>query len=342
MAEIPQIVRHWSILRCLSTRRLGASIDEIAADSGVSRRTIQRDLVKLQTLAFPITVETGPHGLKRWKLTADEGLINLKFTLEEAAALALGRQFLEPLAGTHFHAGAISALKKIRSTLSESALRHIEKLAHGFYHAVRGWTDYGHKAELIDSLVTAIEDRQVTAIGYHSLRSTEEVSLYDLYPLSLVYWKGALYLIADSPGHAGIRTFKVDRIRSVEVLKLPFAVPIPFDPEEYLRHSFGIFQSDAPPQTVRILFRSDAGRLLEERQFHPTQKVRRRRDGRWLVEFDLSSFEELQSWVMSWGAAAEVLEPEGFRERVSAALQDAARAYQKTSTVPGRRVTSPR
>lgn len=112
MADQPKIVRQWMILRSLSARRHGATIDELSSDSGVNRRTIQRDLKELQSLAFPVSDAIGPHGLKRWRLDSDEGLNTLIFTFEEAAALALGRQFLEPLVGTYFHAGAISALKK--------------------------------------------------------------------------------------------------------------------------------------------------------------------------------------------------------------------------------------
>lgn len=216
-------------------------------------------------------------------------------------------------------------------------MRHIERLAHGFYHAVRGWSDYSRKAELIDSLVTAIEDHRVTAIGYISLRSTEEVSQYDLYPLSLIYWRGALYLIADSPGHGQIRTFKVDRIQSAQVLQLPFATRQSFDPEAHLQHSFGIFQSDAEPQWVRVAFRGDVGRLLEERQFHPSQKVSRLRDGRWIADFQLSTFEEFQSWVLSWGAMAEVLEPASLRDQVAVALRESLAAYESPAEEPVRR-----
>ena len=57
----------------------------------------------------------------------------LEFTVEEAAALYLGRQFLEPLAGTYFFDGAQRAFQKIRATLGDAALRHLEKLAAAFY-----------------------------------------------------------------------------------------------------------------------------------------------------------------------------------------------------------------
>jgi predicted DNA-binding transcriptional regulator YafY len=327
MADSEQLIRQWTFLRTLSARRLGVSIDEFARETGYSARTIRRDLNLLKRLGFAIDEEKGPFGRKRWRMNGADGLVNLQFTLEEAAALYLGRQFLEPLAGTLFHSGAQSAFAKIRATLGDAALRHLEKLAGGFYHAARGWSDYSRKAELIDDLMRGIEDRRMTSILYRSLSSTEPVSQYDLYPLALIYWRGALYLIADSPTHGEIRTFKVDRIDSAQVLELRFAETVDFDAARFLEHSFGIFQKDGEPIRVRVAFRPQVARLLEERQFHPSQKLTRRRDGRVVAEFRLIAHEELTSWILGWGPLAEVLEPAELREQIAQAHLEAADVY---------------
>lgn len=327
MADAKQLVRQWRLLRTLAARRYGATVKELAAESNTTTRTIRRDLVELREVGFAIQEHPGENRCKRWKLDDADGLVNLKFTLEEAAALFLGRQFLEPLAGTLFHTGAKSAFAKIRSTLGETALRHLEKLAAGFYHAANGWSDYGEKAALIDDLVRAIEDRRMTAIEYRSLRSTEPVSHYDLQPLSLTYFRGALYLVAHSPSHGAIRTFKVDRIGAVEVLNLPFADPIPFDAAEYFANSFGIFQKDGEPSRIRIAFQPQVRRVLEERQFHGSQRLSFRKDGRTVAEFRLSVVEDFMSWLLSFGATAEVLEPAELREQVAKAHREAAEIY---------------
>jgi predicted DNA-binding transcriptional regulator YafY len=327
VADTEQLVRQWRLLRSLAARRLGATLEDLAAEGNASTRTIRRDLVKLREVGFPLIEQVGDHGRKRWRLDDAEGLVNLKFTLEEAAALFLGRQFLEPLVGTMFHAGAHSAFEKIRATMGEAALRHLERLAAGFYHAARGWTDYASKAALIDDLVRAIEDRRLAAIEYRSLSSTEPVSQYDLYPLSLVYWRGALYLVAQSPSHKAVRTFKLDRISNAQVLTLPFAEPIDFDAAHFFEHSFGIFQKDGEPIRVRVAFRPQVVRLLEERQFHPSQRLTRRKDGRVVAEFRLTALEDFVSWVLSFGPLAEVLEPVELREDVARSHRDAASIY---------------
>jgi len=330
LPDQPAILRHWILLRSLGARRQGATLRELAAEHGVNEKTIHRDLLLLQRLGFLLVYETGDHGRKHWKLDGKSGLAQLSFTLEEAAALYLGRQFLEPLAGTDFFRGAQSAFTKIRATLGDAPLRHLEKLAAAFYHKTHGLSDYSQKGQLIDDLVRAIEDRRLSVIEYRSLRSTEPVSHYDVHPYALVWHNHALYLIAWSSDHHALRTFKVDRISAVEVQELQFTRPADFDAVALLAGSFGIYQGDGQTQTIRIRFSRQAARTLAERTHHPTQRLTPQPDGTVLAEFELSSFEELSSWILSWGAHAEVLSPPELRQQIAATLSAAFAAYQES------------
>lgn len=316
MADIPPLLRQWTLLRTLSARRFGATLRQIADESGVSQKTALRDLALLRKLGFPIAEAVGERGRKHWKLDGHAGVPPLSFTLEEAAALYLGRQFLEPLAGTYFFQGAQSAFAKIRSTLGDAPLRHLEKLAAAFYHKTHGLADYSEQGRLIDDLVRAIEDRRLTVITYRSLRTTEPVTHYDVHPYALVWHKQALYLLAWSAGHEQVRTFKIDRISAAETKDLQFARPADFDPRQFLAGSFGIFHADGPLHTVRVRFSPAAARVLSEKTFHPTQRLTRQRDGTVIAQWQLSSLEEFASWILSWGQQAEVLSPPALREKV--------------------------
>jgi proteasome accessory factor B len=328
MPDQPAILRHWMLLRSLGVRRQGATLRDLANENGVSQKTILRDLELLRGLGFPLVYSTSDHGRRHWKLDGKSSLAQLSFTLEEAAALYLGRQFLEPLAGTDFFHGAQSAFAKIRATLGDAPLRHLERLAAAFYHTTNGLADYSQKGQLIDDLSRAIEDRRLTVITYQSLRATEPVSHYDVQPLSLVWHHQALYLLAWSADHAAIRTFKVDRISAAEVQELQFTRPADFDPRQLLAGSFGIFESPGPKKTIRIRFSRQASRPVSERTHHPTQRLHPQPDGALLAEFELSSFEELTSWILSWGQHAEVLEPPELREQIAGTLKQAFAAYE--------------
>lgn len=330
MAVSATLLRQWQLLTLLSAPNGQATVRQLVERSGVCDKTVRRDLELLKEVGFPLVEVVGERGRKHWQLANDSGIAQLRFTLEEAAALYLGRQFLEPLAGTYFFAGAQSAFEKIRATLGAAALKHLEKLAAAFYHKSHGWADYSQQGELIDDLQRAIEDRRLTVVTYQSLRSTEPVTYYDLHPYGLAWHKHALYLIAWSLDHQAIRTFKVDRISSVETERLQFKRPADFDLQDYLAHSFGIIQSDEPPRRVVVRFAPAVARILEEKRFHPSQKLTSESTGHVLASYQLSSFEEFQSFVLSFGPLAEVLEPADLRDRLITSLRDSLANYTRT------------
>lgn len=327
MADSKQLLRQWKVLRTLSARRLGMTVADLAHEMDVNERTIRRDLLDLKQVGFPVLESVGEHGRKHWKLDDTSGLAELRFTLEEAAALYLGRQFLEPLAGTLFYQGSQSAFKKIQTTLGDAALRHLSKLAQAFHLRTHGFVDYTQKAALVDELLFAVEERRMAAIEYRSLRTTEPVTHYDVCPLGLIWYREALYLIAESKDHNQVRTFKVDRLTGLECLDLQFQRPDGFSLEDFFQHSFGIFEGNGAPEEVRVRFRQPASRFVEERQFHPSQKLQSQRDGTTIATYQLAAFDDLIYWVLGFGPLAEILSPPALRDRIATALQQAAELY---------------
>ena len=327
MPKTTQLVRQWLLLRGLSARPEGATVGDLAAENGVCEKTIRRDLLALARIGFPLQEQTGPHGLKHWQLAAADGVPPVHFGFVETASLYLGRQLLQPLAGTSFGEGAQKAFARIRTMLGKPVVKYLEKIAAALHATSFGQTDYASKAEIIDQLMSAIADRTITSISYQSQRSTEPVS-YPVYPLGLVHHKNSLYLIAWSQAHKEVRHFKVDRIDEIASERLKFATPENFDLQEHLAHTFGIYRGNGRPLRARIQFTPAAGRYVQEKQWHPSQTVTRQRDGSVVAEFELSSFVELKSWVLSFGSEAVVLSPREFREEVRKTVEAMRAGYQ--------------
>jgi proteasome accessory factor B len=127
-------------LNILAAANGNGTVRHFVDQTGVSEKTIRRDLDLLKQAGFPLVEVVGERGRKHWQLDGGASIAQLRFTLEEAAALYLGRQFLEPLAGTYFFDGARSAFNKIRATLGPSSLRYLEQLAAAFYHKSHGYS----------------------------------------------------------------------------------------------------------------------------------------------------------------------------------------------------------
>jgi proteasome accessory factor B len=315
MAVKNALVRQWTVLRTLSARSDGATVKEIAAEMGVCEKTVRRDLATFATAGFPLQESVQAHGRKAWRLDIGNGRPELSFAFDEALALFLGRRFLEPLAGTYLWQAAQQAFKKIRACLGRSALAYLDTIAANLHHTAVGAGDYAGKAEVVDELMRAMEDRRQTIITYQSQRATEPVE-YAINPLGIVYHRGSLYLVAFSHDHGEVRHFKIDRIDEIEVGKLPFQMPGDFNLQEHLRGSFGIFHGTGD-MAVKVRFLPPVARYVLEGRWHASQKLTRQRDGSVLAEFRLSTTEEIKRWLLSFGRNAEVLAPEELRQEMA-------------------------
>lgn len=326
MGDQPSLQRQWVLLRMLGAQRHGVAVAEAARELGTSQKTIRRDLATFAQVGFPLEETTGARGRKVWCLTSRSGLSELSFAFDEALALYLGRRFFEPLAGTYLWDAAQSAFRKVQACLGRQALAYLDSMCDRLHQTAGGASDYAGKGELVDCLLQAIEERK-TAIGYYrSLRATESVE-YELHPYGLVWHSGALYLVAYSRDHDAVRHFKVDRFERVEPGGFPFAMPADFRLATHLADSFGVFRGDGD---VRVRLRFATGgpaRYVAEGRWHSSQVLTPQKDGSLLAEFRLSTTEEIKRWVLSFGAGAEVLEPEELRRELGEEANKIATLY---------------
>ena len=121
-----QLIRQWKILQALEASRVGCTVQELLTEHEVADKTIRRDPDVLQTV-FPITVMIGEKSLKRWKIKPMAQQTG--FQLTDLISIHMGRQFLEPLAGTPFWEGFHKVLSKVKGAVGEAGLQYVEKLS---------------------------------------------------------------------------------------------------------------------------------------------------------------------------------------------------------------------
>jgi len=332
------LLRQWLMLKLLSGNRESATVAALAQELEVSEKTVRRDLITLRDAGFPINEQVGPFGRKSWQLDAAWPKRELRFTFDEALALYISRRMLEPLTGTLLWDAARRALKKIRATLGDSALRYVDKMGAAFHATNTGASDYSLKSRIIDQLLIGIEDRRATFITYQSAQATEPVT-YDVYPYGIVYHRGSLYLIGYAPRHDEIRHWKVDRMEDAEITQIRFQTLANFNLREHMKDSFGVYHG-AGNVRVRVRFDRAVARYVKESVWHPSQRLTPEADGGLIAEFDLSDTAEIKSWISSFGRRAEVLAPAALRRDVIADLQAQLALYKKPS--PGKAKSAPR
>ncbi len=324
-------LRPWLLLKNLCGPSPGWTLSELSEELGVSQKTVRRDLAQLQKVGFPIQQTVGTHGRKTWTCHSDQMLSKLSLTFEEAAALYLGRQFLEPMAGTVFFKAAHTAFRKIRTALTKETRQYLEQFSSVFHQTRLGSSDYRQRGEIIDTLMIAIEDQQVTRLLYFSMNSKTPKEVI-LHPYGLAYHRSSLYLVAFAVKYNELRHYKIARIHDIEMTSEQFEKPDEFTLHEHLRTAFGVYQGNEKQYHISVRFSADVARYVQEHHWHETQTLTPQPDGTLLLELQLSALEEFKSWILSFGAKATVEEPAELRQMIMQDLENSLKNYAVQAT----------
>src|SRR5688500_10997493 len=248
MPRNAEVIRQWTILRELeSSRRL--TIDEMAERTGVTTRTIRRDLEALQSAGFPLFDETY-EGKKYWTLEhrAFRRLDDTGFTLAELSALYFSRTLVECLAATPFQNDVRRAFDKLAGALTPGMRQFLDRLPLVMQaKAEPGAHPAAARSREMSQLLDATLNHRRIAMRYHSFSSDREKD-YVAEPYRVVFAQGALYVVAFVPAYDELRTFAVDRIRSLSVTEERFEPVATM--EDAFAHSLGVHQGQ--PERIEI------------------------------------------------------------------------------------------
>jgi proteasome accessory factor B len=317
-----RLARFYRVLQVLESHGdKGATPAEIARLTGVSKRTVYRDLLVLQNeIRVPIWSEGG-----RWGV-ADTGFLRpLAFTRSEAMAMVLAARLIVRYADEHDPdlAGAFQKLAgELPAVLSEHVSRSLETL--GRRPPDPEYTRHVH------TLTQAWADRRVVRFTYDSSihdpgRGAREAIVHPWY-LEPSLATHALYLIGFDETRDALRTFKIERIRDLSLTTRTFEPP-EGTIDQAMRNAWDII-SDQPETDVVLRFEPAVAARVRETTWHPSEQSELADDGslRWRAR--VAGTIEIRAWILSWGQQVEVLEPAALRDEVAAIHQVAAARYE--------------
>lgn len=192
--------------RVLTARRIA---DELA----VSERTVYRDIADLITTGAPIDGEAGVG----YRLRAGYQVPPLMFDEDELAALALGAGMVRAWADPELARAAGRVLAKVDAVLPDRLRGRWDKeklLAPDFVVSPETVTG-------MPQLRRAIDQRLMARMAYR--REDGEVTERIVWPLGLVFWGTKWTLAAWCELRGDFRTFRLDRIQTLDVLPSQFA-----------------------------------------------------------------------------------------------------------------------
>lgn len=273
----------------------------------VSERTIYRDMAALSESGVPIVSLPG----EGYELVEGFTLPPVQFTSGEARAIFLSTGMLAAHSQGSLSRDIHSARAKIAYLLPEEIRAEGEQLAKALeFFAVQTRIDIDDPR--LAQLIEAVRVRRVVWLRYHSQKRDEQTER-EVEPEKLTYANGSWYLNGYCRLRQGPRAFRLSRVLALEVRAETFTPRL-------------VYPTPDRQVLVRVRFTSQAARWARERQhyaFIAEEPGDSQSDV--VMVYRVNDPAELASWVLGWGAAAEVLEPTGLREQI---LQEAQTLIQ--------------
>ena len=302
------------VLKLITLLQTGRAYNaaHLAAECGVSRRTIFRDLNTIEMAGIPVFYDH-PTGRYRIHETALMPAINLG--LDEALALVVLASELGKPGRLPLLEPARDAAAKIEASLPLGMRAMLGGLARTM--AVRPTPAARHNAlrEIYHQVQRAIVRRQPLQAVYISFHEAGQIRTR-LEPYWLLFNERAWYVIGRSSKHRAVRTFKLGRFKTLTPAKGRFEMPAGLTLEKHLGNAWRMMRGNKTYQ-VHLKFSPLISPNVAEVNWHRTQKVSWDDDGCVHFSVTVDGLDEIVWWVLGYGPEVEVLSPPDLRKRLS-------------------------
>jgi predicted DNA-binding transcriptional regulator YafY len=296
---------------------------EVASELEISERTARRDLEALGMAGLPIYSQQGRNG--GWMLHGGGRTDLSGLTAAEARALFL-------VAGPSSSATpeVKAALRKLVRALPEPFRESAQAAASAVLidptdwdRRVRGRSPPEH----LDAVQHAVVDGEQLMIGY--VARDRATSTRVVHPLGVAAKGSAWYLVANTD--AGLRTFRVDRITSLEPTGEPVVRPDGFDLADAWRLITDEVDLRRAPLRVRARATAEAVELCRW-MFGTRVRIGPAAADGWIeVELRGHHTRSIAAEIAGLGALLEVIEPAEVRDELARIARELSAVYNGAS-----------
>ena len=237
-------------------RQLSAA--EIARRLEVSPRTVRRYVTGLQEMGIPVEADRGPAG--GYRLRRGVKLPPLMLTNEEALVIVIGLLAAQRLGLSASGSEIQGALAKVDRLLPDTQREQIQAMQDFVSLSLSPVGRDAASAETIIRLGSSARDQTAARIEYRSAAGELTDRVVDAY--GVTFQAGHWYLVSWDHLRAAMRTFRIDRIQSVEVTNETFTKPAHFDVVGHMQQTLAETIYGFPCEVVLQLSLEDARRRI--------------------------------------------------------------------------------
>lgn len=272
------------------------TVDEMAAEFNVSRRTMLRDLHALSEMGVPLAARSGPYG--GYSLVPGARMLPLTLTLDEAIGVLVSYESFGRYADTPFAAQSISALTKLRNAFPADLLG---KLDAAFACVAVLEPRHNYRAPFLTDLLGASIDRAHLQIEYES---RSRVSQRLIYPLGVYASQGFWYVACFDYPRGAVLSLRADRVHGLD--RVPGGDrPTSTTLRQYLK---SMNRGAAQMVPLRLMLTRGAARSFDFQSVFGTDATGEN-GGRFETQIPLSEVEYYASRLLSLGNEVTVESP---------------------------------
>lgn len=313
------------LARMLASSAEGLTLDEMADQMGVGRRTAER-MRDAARDAFPQMEEVDDPPTKRFRIPSGlDGIFQAPTADEFAALRAAAEQYRQ--AGSKTRAGALLSLEqKVLSAIRAGARRKLAPDLEALLEAETMAIHAGPRPFEDEIVLGAVREaiKSLRRLRFRYAGGSSPGRQREVTPFGLMFGRSN-YLVGAEGDSVEPRTWRLDRVREIEVSEAAGARPPEFSLREFMNRSFGIYQDEVEQVELRVLPHG-AEEALGWR-FHPTQALEPQADGGVMVRFTAGGMRELAWHLFTWGDKVEILGPQRLKVMMREELAVAMRAH---------------
>ncbi|AIQ19842.1 hypothetical protein H70357_26365 [Paenibacillus sp. FSL H7-0357] len=303
----------------LVNERRKFTIQELADECGVSRRTMIRDLTELSELGVPLYSQVGAHG--GYRVLREKVLPPISFTEYEAMALFFACQSLRNYKSLPFDNEVNTALQKLMHYLSDDRKSAIERMQERLVFWIPP-----HDLDLpcLRDLLEAALEQHTVRILYEAKKRSERT----IQPLGVYTVNGLWYCRAYCEVVKDMRVFRVDRVKAC----VPAADSSPrYNPTHYEANIHNwVMRMEERDLVELVVELTPEGVRRCQSEIWLSQSIEVREDGAGVINTQIS--ESYLSWAahffLGFGLEAHVHRPVALRGQIVRLVQELSNQYR--------------
>jgi proteasome accessory factor B len=276
----------------------------LAWEFELSEKSIRRDIEFMRDrLNLPIEFDPRKGGFVYTQSV--DAFPSVQISEGELFALLVAERALQQYRGTSFERPLISAIRKLQQSLPDTISLDFAQVEQAISFRTRAEPIVN--LGIFDKLAKATSAQNQIEITYKKPgQDKPEARVVDPYHLANI--NGEWFLFAYDHLRNDLRTFVPARVKSVRPTGQKFSRDRKFSLDKRLRDSFGVRSGEGQHEVV-IRFDSRSADFIREKKWHPSQELRDLRGGGVELRMTLSSLDEVQRWILTWGGGAKVVRP---------------------------------